>query len=456
MRVLEVIHGFPPRYNAGSELYTQTISEGLLVRGHNVSVFCRQENPFEEEYGLTTEEENGVKLYIVNHFTSKDKFRTDQIEKRFEQVLDIEKPDIVHIGHLSHLSTGLPEISKRHHVPVIFTLHDYWLACPRGQFLQVMPNSTGNWPCCPGQEDKRCAERCYSRTHAGSVDMKNSDMAYWTSWIHSRMSDVRKQLSSIDMLVSPSMYLRDRIIKELGVPTRKIVVEHYGFDHHRLNGRIRNPETSMVFGYIGRIIAAKGINDLINAFGMLKGNPRLRIWGENTFPDGVALKKLAASISQRNRGRIEWCGPYRNTDIVESVLNRVDVVVVPSIWDENSPLVIQEALHARVPVIAPNHGGMGELVRDGENGLTYPHRDMLGLYRKMQYAVESQNAMTALGSRGNLYSIDGKAHPISNHVMFLEGLFRLVLHGNVSSRGVTGSEIGRSVNSSESSAIGGS
>ena len=81
MRILEVIHGYPPRYNAGSEIYTQLVSEGLSRNGHDVAVFCRQENPYVEEFGLNIEEKNGIRLYVVNHYSSKDKFRNPRLLK---------------------------------------------------------------------------------------------------------------------------------------------------------------------------------------------------------------------------------------------------------------------------------------------------------------------------------------------------------------------------------------
>ena len=120
-------------------------------------------------------------------------------------------------------------------------------------------------------------------------------------------------------------------------------------------------------------------------------------------------------------------GTYENRDIVRQVLNNVDVIVVPSIWDENSPMVIQEALHARVPVIAPCHGGMSELVLDGINGLSFAHRNVSSLASKMQIAVNSPELLEKLGKRGNAYSADGSAHPINDHVRFLEDLFNRAL-----------------------------
>lgn len=72
------------------------------------------------------------------------------------------------------------------------------------------------------------------------------------------------------------------------------------------------------------------------------------------------LKALASSVPGAAESRIEWMGEYRNQDIVPEVFNRCDAIVVPSIWAENSPLAIHEALQARVPVITADYGGMSE------------------------------------------------------------------------------------------------
>ena len=445
MRILEVIHGYPPRYNAGSEIYTQLVSEAFSRNGHDVAVFCRQENPYVEEFGLNIEENNGLRLYVVNHCSSKDKFKTEAIEDKFRQVMDAEMPDVVHIGHLNHLSTGIPSISKQKGAAVVYTLHDYWLACPRGQFLQTAPDNLGNWPHCPGQEDERCAERCYSRMHTGTADMRLLDISYWTAWINSRMNEIRKQLDNIDILVSPSLHLLARVSLELNLKPSKIVLERYGFDHSRLEGRKRSTEQHTVFGYIGRIVPAKGVNNLIEAFSAVSKKAKLRIWGAPSFPDDIALKKIIDSMPPDKAADVEWAGPYSNREIVQTVLNNVDVIVVPSIWDENSPLVIQEALHARIPVICPDKGGMAELVNNGVNGLTFHHRDVNDLAAKMQIAVDSPEYVSMLGMRGNLYSEDGRAHSIENHVRFLEGVFCSILEKGRMEKGVNASEAGNSI-----------
>ena len=130
-----------------------------------------------------------------------------------------------------------------------------------------------------------------------------------------------------------------------------------------MKGRSRIQDEPFTFGYIGTHIPAKGVNHLIESFGSVPGNPRLRIWGRDRGVETEGLKALARSLPDSAGSRIEWMGEYRNQDIVADVFNRCDAIVVPSIWAENSPLVIHEALQARVPVITADYGGMAEYVR---------------------------------------------------------------------------------------------
>ena len=107
MKILLVIHGYPRRYNAGSEVYTQTLAHALLDAGCNVEVFAREEDPFLPDYNLTTECDplrSEITVHLVNHARSNARFQNDAIDQVFQQVMNSVQPDIVHFGHLNHLS----------------------------------------------------------------------------------------------------------------------------------------------------------------------------------------------------------------------------------------------------------------------------------------------------------------------------------------------------------------
>ena len=425
MRILEVIHGYPPLYNAGSEVYTQTVARALRAAGHHVSVFCREEDPYRPSFALRKSLDDGdcsIPIYLVNHAQSRNRFRHEGLEEAFACVVETEHPDVVHFGHLNHLSLGLPEIAKRVGCRVALTLHDYWLACPRGQFLQMRLGEAEAWQDCEGQEDNRCARHCFSRDWTG-VTKDEIDLGYWSKWTHLRMEEVHRQLRFIDVLLSPSQHLRTRVAKELRLEPGEILFEPYGFDRARLAGRVRTREEDLVFGFMGRITPAKGIHQLLEAIGGTRGPARLRVWGTLGEPDRAALLRQVAELPGDRPERVSWMGGYRNEELVHEVLNHLDVLVVPSIWDENSPLVIHEAQQARVPVITSDRGGMGELVRHGVNGWTFRHRDASALAARLQQAIDSPDQLLRLGARGYLGSRDGQVPSIGEHVGRLEALF---------------------------------
>lgn len=295
--------------------------------------------------------------------------------------------------------------------------------------MQTLPEDPDNlWAACDGQEDRKCAERCYARYFSGAPDEYRADVAYWQELgeaphgIHARMAEL------VDVFVAPARYhLMDRYRHGFGLPERKLIYLDYGFDRKRSANRNRVQESEFTFGYIGTHIPAKGIHDLIRAFGRLSGKARLRIWGRPRGQETAALKDIAASLPAEVADKIEWMPEYRNQDIVRDVFDRVDAIVVPSVWVENSPLVIHEAQQARVPVITANTGGMAEYVHHEVNGLLFEHRSFATLAEQMQRFVDAPELAAKLGSRGYVFSLDGHIPDIVTHVQDIEALYQQVL-----------------------------
>ena len=285
------------------------------------------------------------------------------------------------------------------------------------------------WAVCDGQEDRKCAERCYSRYFSGAPEETEDDIRYWTDWVSRRMSHVREMAGLVDMFVAPARYLRDRFQNDFGLPKEKLIYLDYGFDRSRLDGRKRAEGEPFTFGYIGTHIPAKGIHDLIRAFGLLKGNARLRIWGRPRGQDTDSLRRIADDLPEETRARVEWRKEYRNQEIVEDVFNHCDAIVVPSIWMENSPLVIHEAQQARVPVVTANVGGMAEYVHHEVNGLLFEHRSVESMAEQMQRLVDSPELATRLGKRGYPFSESGEIPSVEQHVQDIEHLYEKVLAG---------------------------
>lgn len=427
MRILKVIHGYPMRYNAGSEVYSQTLCQALADR-HEVHVFTREENPFAPPYELKTDvdpDDTRIRLHLVNMANFKDRYRHDAVDEHFAAVLERVRPDIVHIGHLNHLSTSLVARAAAANIPIVFTLHDYWLMCPRGQFMQMFPEEPRNlWAACDGQEDRKCAERCYARYFSGDPQTHEQDVGVWADWVHRRMAHVREMTELVDVFVAPARYLQERFVQDFGLPASKTIYLDYGFNLSRFVSRERASGEPFTFGYIGTHIPAKGIHHLIEAFGSLSGSPRLRIWGRPRGQDTDALRALARSLPGNAADRVEWLSEYRNQDIVADVFNKVDAIVVSSVWAENSPLVIHEAQQCRVPVVTAAYGGMGEYVHHEVNGLLFEHRNPQDLARQMQRLVDEPDLAIRLGKRGYPFDAAGDIPSIDEHVAQIETIYR--------------------------------
>ena len=432
MRVLQVIHGYPMRYNAGSEVYTQGLSQALAAR-HEVHVFTRQENAFLPEYAVQRETDPSdprITLHVINMARARDGYRHPGVDDAFAALLDRVRPEVVHVGHLNHLSTSLVFPARHRHIPVVLTLHDYWLMCPRGQFIQMYPQDPSDtWAVCDGQDDRKCAERCYCRYFGGDPEEYELDAAYWTGWVGRRMAHVHDVCEAVDVFVAPARYLLRRFRDDFGIPEEKLVYLDYGFHLDRLKRRERAEGEPFTFGYIGTHIPAKGVDQLIRAFAEIDGAPLLRVWGRDRGVETAGLKALALELPGSTGGRVQWMGEYRNPDIVPEVFNRCDAIVVPSIWAENSPLVIHEALQAGVPVITADYGGMAEYVHHGENGLLFTHRDSGSMARQMQRLASDPSLASRLGRRGYAQSADGNVPDMQEHSLAVEQIYRSLLRG---------------------------
>ena len=430
MNILQVIHGYPSRYNAGSEVYTQGLAEALAER-HEVHIFTRQENAFLPEYAVRREPDSSdprIALHVVNMARARDGYRHTSVDDAFADLLDGIRPDVVHIGHLNHLSTSLVFKARERRVPIVFTLHDYWLMCPRGQFIQMYPGDPSDpWSVCDGQDDRKCAVRCYVRYFSGDEEEYELDASHWTDWVGRRMSHIREVCDAVDMFIAPSRYLMRRFRDDFGIPEQRLTYLDYGFHRNRLMGRNRTPAEPFTFGYIGTHIPAKGVNHLIESFGRVPGGSWLRIWGRDRGVETAGLKALAGSLPDSAGSRIEWMGEYRNQDIVADVFDRCDAIVVPSIWAENSPLVIHEALQARVPVITADYGGMAEYVHHERNGLLFAHRNPGSLADQMRRLAYDPQLAKRLGERGYLQSNDGNVPDMVEHSLAVEAIYQDVM-----------------------------
>ena len=380
MKILLVIHGYPPYYMAGSEVYTYNLAREL-AKTNEVYVFHRIEEKTRPLHSVTdTMGEDGVHVRMINNYepdnaTFYDKYLGTDVDDAFRTYVKEVKPDVVHIGHLSHLSTQIPIIAKREFgLPVLFTIHDFWMFCHRGQ--QIHPET---FEICPLPNTKQCRD-------CAAFHYRKPDFS--AELIKEREEHLKQALDCIDVFFAPSHTLEKYYI-DMGVDSRKVFYSKYGFNVSKIKKHSKELHQEITFGFTGRIIYTKGVHVLCDAFGRVHGNAKLVIWGDYDSDYGRELKE------KYEGSKIEFRGAYHN-DELQMVLDSFDVLVCPSIWLENAPLVIQEAQSAELPVLVSNRGGMAELVHDQVDGFTFELGSVEDLAKKMQDIVDNPQKLLNL------------------------------------------------------------
>jgi glycosyltransferase, group 1 family len=132
-------------------------------------------------------------------------------------------------------------------------------------------------------------------------------------------------------------------------------------------------------------------------------------------------------MASSSKNKIEFLGEYINQNLVNDVFSKVDCIVVPSIWGENSPLVIHEAQACKIPVITADFGGMKEYVAHKVNGLLFKHREVESLAEQLNFAVSNPEKMKNLGKVGYLYSENGLIPNIEEHCKQLVSIYQKVI-----------------------------
>ena len=425
MRIVQVVNGLPPEYLGGTETYAAALAQELVRQGHAVAVFTRRESTRQPEYAVETTTVEQVEIARINNTHRgitgfADSYQNDTVAARFGQMLDRFQPDVVHFQHLVYLSTTCVREVVQRQIPVVMTLHDYWLICQRGRFLKP------DLSVCPGQTDSGCAQcfhhlldpkmailyrwlkplldqqawlrdraRRWSGKRAGSQSVSLAAQQQ----IQARMAHIRALCESVSLFLAPSRFLREQFVA-FGIPQEKILFHECGLQTDAIQPAPKalipqknGGKRPLIFGYIGVVDPVKGVHLLVEAFQTLP-QAELRIYGGEAayapYPDEKRFRSQLASAA-----RIRCMGRYEQHEL-SRILAEVDVVVVPSIWYENAPLVIREAFLAHTPVITADFGGMREWVRDGVNGLLFQPRNIDDLRQKMNRFITEPDLVARL------------------------------------------------------------
>lgn len=429
MNIAQIIHAFPPESVGGSEFYLLALCQELEKR-HQISVFYRVADAALPEYRIVKETYQGLPVYKLNHtFREADSFeksyRDQVIDREFGRFLDEVRPDVLHVHHLTCLSTTMLGEARARGIPVVYTLHDYWLMCHLGQLLTREmgrcdgPSVEGCLQCLAPQivQFQPGYQQLSQRYHALHTPLRRilsplkgivKRLAQWlpmdgldgnhelSGHVETRLQHFKALLTQVDLLIAPSSSLRERFIR-FGASPEKIRLVRNGYQTSLFDGHRRTTSTRLRFGYIGTLLLSKGVHVLAEAFnGIQEDEIELKIYGDfvpyhffESYPD--YLKGLITNP------RVRLMGGFRH-DEISRILEEIDVVVVPSIWYENLPLTIQEAFLAGIPVVASNVGGMADLVQDGVNGLLFQVGDPHDLRRVIRRLIDHRELLDQLRS----------------------------------------------------------
>jgi glycosyltransferase involved in cell wall biosynthesis len=318
--------------------------------------------------------------------------KNDRVRKKFEELLEVIEPDIVHFQHLMGLSIDLPFMTKKH-CGVVLSLSDYWPICPTTHFL----NSEGE--ICSKSSSKNCWE-CLSKNWCNSVSsrrlinyhiLKRIYQAYGVSRIANRTICMKQSVKYADKLLVPSetiikKFIENGFIHASDLKDGKVALINHGVDTCALSKVRKTPSKGTRFGYIGSFEERKGLLVLIEAFNNLGNvNAELRIHSTSILDPSNKYKKCLIDKS-KNNPRIKFMGPFKE---VGEPWSNIDVLVVPSITFEGYGLVVQEAFATKTPVIASNIGALNESVEHMKNGLLFEITNMNELARNMRKFVEN-------------------------------------------------------------------
>lgn len=412
VKLLQVVHQFPPRHIGGTEIYVEGLSRALRDRGHEVLVFFGAEAHGEQlRDGLRLcSIKGGLDPSSSGLGTFFRAFGNQGVEDTFASLLRRERPDIVHFHHLAGLSPKLVEITRRAGVPSALTLHDYWFLCSNSQLVTPQGRiCRGSWL---GAGCGACAAYRLSRPNLVRLHPLAAPV------FALRGHRVWQALKMSDVVVAPSRFIRDMFVRH-GLPPSKILRVPLGIDAPAHPLTRRRTESKIRLAYLGSLARQKGVHILVEAFNEIDSRAaELMIYGDETVSPEYSLALHSAA---RNEG-IHFMGKLPREDLWNT-LAEVDVLAVPSLWYENFPLVVQEAFAAGVPVIASRIGGLAEQVSDSVDGLLFEPGNVSDFLDKVNILVDNGTLLEEL--RRAIQPVETMSH----HVTVIEELYQLLRRG---------------------------
>ena len=352
---------YPPYHIGGDAVHVNYLAEELARRGHEVHVMFsmdayrlkRKDRPQGEKVGKVQLHPlvspygrlSPMKAYTFGN----SKF----ILKQYRKLVEDKKPDIVHHHNISLLGHDI--LKKMGSYRQIYTAHDYWLVCQRNDLMR---------------KGVVCTERLCNSCAVSSLKPPQT----WRKGM---------KFEEIDCVICPSQYMKSKL-SNLDRPT--VVIPNFVPKPPDEIGKVSD---SGYFLYLGVLEPHKGIRELIKAF--TKNNQRLKVAGKGSLSEFVSRE-----IEQHGVGhRIEYMGW---TEDKWAVIKGACAMILPSLWPENSPLSVLEAMSVGTPTFCTDLGGAREIVERVSTDFIIPVNSLVERLMMIQPPKENRANVTKVYS----------------------------------------------------------
>lgn len=425
MKILLTVHQFFPQFTTGTEVLTCSVALELIARGHEVHVLTGypDDNDMPDEERFDEYDYKGIRVYRFHHAFTPMAGHISMVELTYDnrlattyfaRIVERFKPDVVHFFHLSRLGSGLIEQAAQVRIPAFMTPTDFWAVCITGQLIL----SDGSKCRGPSAYAGNCMKHFAQNTQTGLV-------AVLAKWLPTAGADLLVHLTQAGALppypysdevratsarlginiarlnqlrgiVSPNRFMTELLVRH-GVSPQLITQSEFGIDVTGSESNVSRqpPRQPFRIGFVGSLAHHKGCHILIDAFKTLSvGRATLKIYGNmETFPEySDELQRLVG-----DHGDIEFCGVFDNSKIAE-VMADLDVLVVPSLWYENTPLVVYSAQASRCPVVASDFPGISEAIQDEVNGLLFKAGNVAALAKQLSRLIDEPDLSVRLSA----------------------------------------------------------
>jgi glycosyltransferase involved in cell wall biosynthesis len=419
MKILQVHKYFTRERGGGSVTAFFELLEIFSQKGHKMVVFSMRDKDnkpspyakyFTEHFDLNEKTGIGEKLKRASKF-----LYNFEAKRKLEELIVAEKPEIAHLHNIYHyLSPSIIDTLKKHHIPIVMTLHAYKEICPNYKLF------TQGKICesCKGGKYYHCLmNKCLKDSFSGSF------LAMLEAYLHKFLGSYAK----VDIFISPSEFVKKKYI-EFGIPAEKIIVIRNPIDIAQIKKKIDdNPTEKNFFLYYGRISEEKGIADLICAVAELDKENKLsenELYIVGKGPEEENLKGLVKELKLEKK--VKFLG-FKSGKELWSLVGQAQFVVVPSIWYDNSPMVVLEAQIAKRPVVVSDLGGTSESIIEGETGFVFEAGNITDLAEKIEKTLNLSEAERFLmGQKGceNISKINDEEQIYQKIIKLYESLLR--------------------------------